>query len=175
VLSPEYRLKISLSRTGQTLSPDSRAAISATQKRIGSGGFRLRGGRGKQGWYKGVWCASSWELAFLVYHLDNNIPIVRCDEIRTYQWEGNSRRYFPDFVVNGEVVEIKGYLSPQWHAKLSANPDIRCIGRVEIEAYLKYAKETYGRDFIGLYEKHGGVPERSNGTAWNAVGGSRPT
>lgn len=40
-------------------------------------GPKRGGGRGKSGWYKGFWCDSSWELAFLIYHLEHEIPISR--------------------------------------------------------------------------------------------------
>ena len=49
-----------------------------------SGGYRMNSGRGKKGWYKGIFCDSSWELAFLVYHLEHNLYIERCKEKRKY-------------------------------------------------------------------------------------------
>jgi len=48
------------------------------------GGYRKNAGHSKKGWYKGIWCDSSWELAFLIYHLDHNLSIKRCTDERTY-------------------------------------------------------------------------------------------
>ena len=39
--------------------------------------FNKKHGNGKKGYYKGIYCDSTWELAFLVYCFDNNIPIIR--------------------------------------------------------------------------------------------------
>ena len=45
-----------------------------TKKKCGKGGgYKPGSGRGKQGWYKGYWCDSSWELAFVMYCLYNNL------------------------------------------------------------------------------------------------------
>ena len=116
-------------------------------------GGRIEGsGRGKKGWYKGFFCDSSWELAFLVYHLDFDKTIARCTEVRTYYWEGKLRRYYPDFVVDDKIIEIKGYKTPQWEAKLAAHPDIVSLYADDIKPYLEYVISKYGKDFIKLYE-----------------------
>ena len=49
-----------------------------------TGGYRHGAGHGKSGWYKGIHCDSSWELAFLIYHLENGLYIERCKERRKY-------------------------------------------------------------------------------------------
>lgn len=41
------------------------------------GGYRKGSGVGKSGWYNGIYCDSSWELAYVIYHIDNNLPIIR--------------------------------------------------------------------------------------------------
>ena len=75
------------------------------------GGYKERCGRGKNGWYKGIWCDSSWELAFVIYHLEHNLYIERCHDIRTYEYNGKTYKYFPDFITDDGIVEIKGYYS----------------------------------------------------------------
>ena len=37
------------------------------------GGLRPGSGRGKMGYYKGYYCRSSWELAWIVYQIEHNI------------------------------------------------------------------------------------------------------
>lgn len=116
------------------------------------GGLKEGSGRGKGGWYRGYYCYSSWELAFVIFHLDHSIPIQRCTQVRTYPWLGYQRRYFPDFIVEGKVIEIKGFLTPQWAAKHKANPDVICLLAQDIEPYLKYVRGVYGKDYVRLYE-----------------------
>ena len=38
--------------------------------------------------YKGLHYDSSWELAFIIYCLEHNIKIERCNEIRYYEING---------------------------------------------------------------------------------------
>ena len=45
-----------------------------------SGGIRKGSGRGKKGTYKGYWCDSSYELAWVIYNIDKNIPFTRNSE-----------------------------------------------------------------------------------------------
>ena len=56
------------------------------------------------------------------------------------------------FVVDGLVTEIKGYTTLQWEAKSASNPDVNVIFEKDIQPYLKYVIDKYGKDFIRLYE-----------------------
>ena len=117
------------------------------------GGVRKGSGRGKSGWYKGVWCDSSWELAFLLYHLDNNIKIKRYDNFFEYIFDGKERRYYPDFLIEDDIYEIKGFWTDKERAKIKQCPEkIIVIDKNAIKPYLKYAELTYGLDFVKLYE-----------------------
>ena len=118
-----------------------------------SGGYRMNSGRGKKGWYKGIFCDSSWELAFVIWNIENNKPIERCKEKREYIFKGEKHIYIPDFIVEDEVVEIKGYSSKQWEEKIKQNPDIKVLYKNDIKPYLDYVISKYGKNFISLYEK----------------------
>lgn len=118
----------------------------------GNGGYKPGSGRGKKGWYKGYFCDSSWELAFLIYHLDHNITIDRCKEIRYYTFNGRTKKYHPDFVVDGKIIEIKGFKTDEVEAKLQFNPDIIHYYKDDMKLYLDYAIYKYGKNFIYLYE-----------------------
>lgn len=62
------------------------------------GGYRENSiKRFKSGNYKGIHCDSSWELAFLVYYLDHNLFIKRCDEIREYFYNGKKHKLYSRF------------------------------------------------------------------------------
>ena len=119
------------------------------------GGYRKGSGRGKSGWYKGIFCDSSWELAFVVYHKDHNNEISRNKEKFSYIFEGTVHYYFPDFIVNGKLFEIKGYKNKAWPYKLEQFPKDRGLIVLEEDdmiKYLKYVTDKYGKDFINLYE-----------------------
>lgn len=49
------------------------------------GGYVINSCRGKHGWYKGIYCDSTYELAYVIYCLDHNIPIRRCEEVFEYK------------------------------------------------------------------------------------------
>lgn len=127
--------------------------LSIAAKAKGFGGITKGGGRGKKGWYKGFHCDSSWELAYVIYCLEHNIPIKRNTERRTYEFKGKTKGYFPDFIVSGELIEIKGYTSKEWEAKLAANPDVKPLYKEEMKPILKYAVDKYGKDYVKMYEK----------------------
>ena len=116
------------------------------------GGCRDGSGRGKSGWYKGVYCSSTWELAYLIYCLDHNIPIERCKEERTYIYNGELHKYYPDFVTPEVIIEIKGYSTKQWEAKRLYNPDIIVLYKSDMEKYLKYVHDNYTNNLIELYD-----------------------
>lgn len=117
-----------------------------------NGGYREGSGIGKKGWYKGFFCDSSYELAYVIYCLDHKINIVRNTEKRQYIWNGEIRKYIPDFIVDGKVIEIKGYKSPQWEAKLKANPDVVALYQQDLNYVFEYVTKVYGKDFIKMYE-----------------------
>lgn len=120
-----------------------------------NGGYRKGSGRGKQGLYKGYWCDSSWELAFVIYNLEHDIKFVRNTKKFSYEFEGKKKNYIPDFIMeDGTYVEIKGYDNGLTQAKISFFPHkIKLIaGKKQIKLYLDYVESKYGKDFIKLYE-----------------------
>ena len=128
--------------------------ISETMKKNPlSGGYRVGSGRGKKGWYKGVFCDSSWELAFLFYHLDQGLNIERCKEKRQYVFNGEMHKYLPDFITDEGIVEIKGFKTKQWESKIKQNPDVKVLYEKDMEKYLEYVISRFGNTFWEkLYE-----------------------
>ena len=41
------------------------------------GGYRPGSGRAKTGYYKGIYCGSTYELAWVIYQIDNNKDFSR--------------------------------------------------------------------------------------------------
>lgn len=58
--------------------------------------------------YNNVYFDSSWELAFYIYHKDNNLNIERNTQIFKYWANEKEHDYTPDFKVNEKFIEIKG-------------------------------------------------------------------
>lgn len=107
----------------------------------------------KHGWYKGYWCDSSWELAFIMYNLDHNIKFERNEQGFNYLYNGYYKRFYPDFIIDGEYIEIKGYSSKMTDAKIQWFPKdliLKVYYKDDMDVYLKYAIETYGIDFWKL-------------------------
>lgn len=117
------------------------------------GGYRIGSGKGKHGWYKGFYCDSTWELAFLIYHLDNNLYIERCKEKRKYIENNKEHNYIPDFITDEGIIEIKGINTENAKLKQKFNPDIKFLFKSDIIKYLTYVKETYHiNNLEDLYE-----------------------
>ena len=76
--------------------------------------------RGHSGWYKGFALDSRYELAYVIYCLHHNKDITRYKGHFDYFFEGKLRRFFPDFIVDGVITEIKGFRSPVTDAKISS-------------------------------------------------------
>ncbi len=117
-----------------------------------TGGYRRNAGKGKHGWYKGIWCDSSWELAFVIYHIDHGLSIKRCTEKRIYEFEGKQYTYNPDFVTDDGIIEIKGYTNQRFNAKINSSPDVKVLFKNDIQYILDYVHNKYGINFISLYD-----------------------
>lgn len=114
------------------------------------GGFRESAVKGcyKYGYYKNIRCDSSWELAFVVFNIEHNIPIKRNTQRFEYFIDGKKHIFIPDFVVNEtEIIEIKGKQDSNWKRKQLAYPNIKFIFREDIKKYLDYVITKYGKEF----------------------------
>lgn len=117
------------------------------------GGYRPGGGRGKSGWYKGYWCDSSYELAYVMYNLDHDIPFKRNDKGFSYTYNDSTHQYFPDFIEGNIFIEIKGYITDTDLAKFKYFPTtLKILYGSLIDPYLKYAKSVYGYNFTTKYD-----------------------
>lgn len=108
-----------------------------------------------QGWYKGIWCASSWELAIVLYLLDHRIPFTRCKDKFTYvASDGKHKTYNPDFKVYSYWVEVKGPRDHNWSRKKQYFPhpeSLIVIDGDSMPLIIKYAREHYPQ-FPNLFE-----------------------
>lgn len=171
--TPEVKLKISNS-------------LKSSSKFI-DGLLKTRPNRyARNGYYKGIFCGSTWELAFLVYCIDHKIPIIRCKETFKYEYNEQSHSYLPDFYLTSakQYIEIKGknqfYNKEIINAKMQAVVDIglnyEIIDDSKITKYIDYCKDTYNTNDISSLYDHREIkvkPDKSDLTLFGLHGGSR--
>jgi hypothetical protein len=123
-----------------------------------SGGYRKGSGRGKKGWFKGYWCDSSWELAWVIYSLEHGVKFERNWKKFTYETiDGKEHKYLPDFYIPQEAqyIEVKGYCADLEVLKrktFSLYSHVLVVDKIAIAHMLYYVETKYGKDFIKLYE-----------------------
>lgn len=124
------------------------------------GGYREGSSRGYHRYYKGIWCDSTYELAYLIYCLDHNINIKRCQESFEYEFNGVKHKYHPDFIVNGVIVEIKNYYREENDIKLDAiSKEKKILYYEDLIPCFEYVSKAYGKvykkrknNFYELYD-----------------------
>ena len=127
------------------------------------GGFRERSSNGKRGWYKGYYCASTYELAFLIWCLDHGKKIVRNTKSYEYEFNGEKHKYYPDWLIDDSfLVETKNFVTDLVLAKAAAVNDMQLIilDKFKMIPYCEYVAKKYhlkyqnfSNDFWKLYDK----------------------
>ncbi len=116
------------------------------------GGLRKGSGRGKKGWYKGYYCDSTYELAYVIYNIDNGISFERCTKKIPYIYNGKKSNYHPDFEIGDTLIEIKGYHTEQVDAKIKATREagfkIEILYEKDLKNVFDYVKDNYDYKYI---------------------------
>jgi hypothetical protein len=96
---------------------------------------------------------SSWELAVYIYCIDHNISIIR-ESVRFKYINSNGVEsyYFPDFEIEGHIVEIKGGQFLDKNNKLKDKAKQKCIDehnvelwiKSDVQKYIQYCEEKFG-------------------------------
>ena len=124
------------------------------------GGYREGSGRSKSGWYKGYYCGSSYELAWIIYNIDHEIKFKRNYEGFNYIFEGEEHKYYPDFIRGDAYYEIKGFKRKNDDTKFKYFPhELKVLLKKDLGDIFAYVRGTYGNNFIELYE---GNPYKQN-------------
>lgn len=112
-------------------------------------GYRKGSGYGKHGWYNGIYCDSTYELAYLIYCLDHNIDIKRCDKSFEYKLNNKKHKYYPDFIVNGIIIEIKGFDRGDVSIKMESVGKIpyKLLYLNDLIPFMEYVAKTYNKHF----------------------------
>lgn len=112
---------------------------------------------------------SSYELKYYIYLKDHNIKFEyhNKDYFLYKRKDGSTHRYYPDFLINGKYIEIKGdfWFDKTKNCLLNKKGEIdiektECLRKNSIEIKLKndlknefeYIDLTYGKDFIKQFK-----------------------
>lgn len=117
------------------------------------GGYRPGSGRSKSGYYKGIYCGSTYELAWVIYQLDHEIYFQRFQGCLVH----NDLKYFPDFLQGNTIIEIKGYEDKKYvDAKSQVaryyGYDVVVLRKEDLTKEFEWVKVTYGKELYTLYD-----------------------
>lgn len=120
----------------------------------------------KKYFYDGIYFDSSWELYLWIYAKDKGCEIVKEPISFPYEYNGVTHYYFPDFLYNGDLIEIKGgqfikdgHLINPYDRELdglyeSKQNCMKC-NNVKLITDISFAKEyvdkKYTQDFVKLF------------------------
>ncbi len=122
------------------------------------GGYRNHSGRSKSGYYKGIYCGSTYELAWVIYNLDHHTPFARFSKAL----KKDGLTYIPDFIIDNKIIEIKGYFTDKVFSKTELAKqlgyEIEVLYRKDIQHCFDWVKTQYGitsdTKIISLYDMY---------------------
>lgn len=115
--------------------------------------------------YNGCMYDSSWEVALMIYAEDHKQQIEKCSICFKYIFEGKTYSYFPDFVYEGQLVEIKGdqffengkMVNPfnssqneKYEAKhkCALEHNVKFMTYEDMKPILNYIEQKYGKTYL---------------------------
>ena len=139
---------------GRTHTEDYKKYMSTVMTQLNHG-HKGRRTHGKGGYIDGLYLMSTYELVYYVYMRDHNYNIHLCENRFQYEWQGKIHFYTPDFVVDGKIVEIKGYESERDTVKYKAVENITVLYYEDIKHCFDYVTTVYNvKDVTQLYQKN---------------------
>lgn len=124
--------------------------------------------------YDGEIFDSTWEIAYYIWLSDNKIEFKYHPDVDiTYEYNGHMCIYKPDFIVNGELHEIKGNhffsnkqitgelvcpYNAMMNGKMSAKykcmkkHNVKILLHDDIKPYITYVKNTYGKTYLSRFK-----------------------
>ncbi|WP_206340413.1 hypothetical protein, partial [Blastococcus litoris] len=129
------------------------------------------------GWFEGIWCDSTYEMAYVWYCQNKHIPLSRNHNRFSYvDANGRTRYYIPDFIVDGKYVEIKGWMRPEDYFKISQFPhDIDLVSGTEIKKIVCLAQEHFQTKHLAtLFSERSEIKQCGYcGRSWKVVSENR--
>jgi hypothetical protein len=120
------------------------------------GGYREGSGRSKNGYYKGIYCGSTYELIWVIYNLDHNIKFDRFPNMIEY----NGTKYIPDFIIDNTIYEIKGYcdivrVNKKCDVAINNGYNIVVLYKKDIQYMFDYVTKKYNtKKYYTLYDEY---------------------
>jgi hypothetical protein len=122
------------------------------------GGYREGSGRSKSGYYKGIYCGSTYELCWVIYALDNGIEFDRFKGIL----RDNNLSYVPDFLLKDgkTIIELKGYelkesVNKKTQLAESLGYTVIVLRKNDLKDVFSYAEQKYKtKKFYTLYDEY---------------------
>lgn len=121
-----------------------------------TGGYREGSGRSKSGYYNGIYCGSTYELVWMMYNDAHSISYKRFEGFIEY---GDGKRYFPDFIQENKVIEIKGFhtdvVDIKKSATIAAGYEIEILYKEDLKPMFNwFKKEHKGKSLVEMYDGH---------------------
>ena len=94
----------------------------------------------KKGTMRGIKFDSKWEAAVYLYYNDiKGIPVERNTVVKVPYTaaDGKVRNFYPDFIIAGRLVEVKGYFRENDALKMEQHPEIEFLTAAEIKPIIK--------------------------------------
>lgn len=110
---------------------------------------------------------SSWELAFYIYCKDHNYEITRKVDKIPYKFNEITYNYNPDFIVNGEIIEIKNQClyskllieGTKDNAKYQKMLEYKVKIITDCSKYVSYINTIYGEKYLEKFRRTKDVNE----------------
>lgn len=119
------------------------------------GGYREGSGRAKTGYYNGIYCGSTYELVWVIYQIEHNLEFSRFPGML----EHGGVRYYPDFIQNNKIIEIKGYEHQNSVDRKTAVANyhgyvVEVLRKHDLIKEFDYVESKYGKDVKKLYDDY---------------------
>lgn len=123
--------------------------------RQSSGGYREGSGRAKAGYYNGIYCGSTYELVWTIYNIDHQIQFSRFPGVL----EKDGIKYYPDFLIENTIIEIKGYerqesVNKKTKVAESFGYSVVVLRKEDLTKEFEWVKQNYlYKDLYELYDE----------------------
>lgn len=111
------------------------------------GGDRINSGWSKTGYYKGIYCGSTYELCWVIHALDHGVRFERFEGVL----KKDGVTYIPDFLLDDgiTIVELKGYdvrenVNKKTKLAESLGYKVEVLREQELQPMFDYIKQHYG-------------------------------
>jgi len=140
----------------ETISTEPKKYCSKKCRTLNAGGYREGSGRAKTGYFKGMYCGSTYELVWAIYQIDHSIKFSRFPSVL----EKDGIKYYPDFLVGNTIVEIKGYEAQESVDKKtkvaeSYGYNVSVLRKEDLENEFNWVKQNYQyKELYQLYDDY---------------------